>query len=53
MQGGYSAGSNNEQNTFTLGGGSITDDMAGDTTGYNTNFTGLGQWCRRQFSLKP
>jgi Carboxypeptidase regulatory-like domain len=42
MPGGYTAGSHNEQNTFTLDGGSITDDMAGNTTGYNTNFTGLG-----------
>ncbi len=39
---GYSAGSQNEQNTFTLDGGSITDDMAGNTTGYQTNYTGFG-----------
>ena len=40
--GGYTAGSHVEQNTFTLDGGSITDDMAGNTTGYQTNFTGFG-----------
>jgi hypothetical protein len=39
---GYTAGSQNEQNTFTLDGGTITDDMAGNTTGYNTNYTGFG-----------
>lgn len=39
---GYAAGSQNEQNTFTLDGGSITDDMAGNTTGYQTNYTGFG-----------
>jgi len=42
MPGGFTAGSHAEQNTFTLDGGSITDDMAGNTTGYNTNFTGFG-----------
>jgi hypothetical protein len=40
--GGSTAGSLTEQNTFTLDGGSITDDMAGNTTGYNTNYTGFG-----------
>ncbi|HKE22077.1 MAG TPA: carboxypeptidase-like regulatory domain-containing protein [Bryobacteraceae bacterium] len=40
--GGYTAGSHNEQNTFILDGGNITDDMAGNTTGYQTNFTGFG-----------
>jgi hypothetical protein len=40
--GGYTAGSHNEQNSFILDGGNITDDMAGNTTGYQTNFTGLG-----------
>jgi hypothetical protein len=40
--GGYTAGSHNEQNTFTLDGGNITDDMAGNTIGYQTNFTGIG-----------
>ncbi|SPF46863.1 Cna B domain protein [Candidatus Sulfopaludibacter sp. SbA4] len=40
--GGFTAGSHNEQNTFQLDGGNITDDMAGNTTGYQTNFTGLG-----------
>lgn len=39
---GYTAGSHNEQNTFTLDGGNITDDMAGNTIGYQTNFTGSG-----------
>lgn len=39
---GYTAGSHNEQNSFILDGGSITDDMAGNTTGYQTNFTGTG-----------
>ncbi|HWC96880.1 MAG TPA: carboxypeptidase-like regulatory domain-containing protein [Candidatus Sulfopaludibacter sp.] len=40
--GGYTAGSHNEQNSFILDGGNITDDMAGNTTGYQTNFTGTG-----------
>jgi hypothetical protein len=40
--GGYTAGSHNEQNTFQLDGGNISDDMAGNTTGYQTNFTGTG-----------
>ena len=40
--GGYTAGSHNEQNTFLLDGGNITDDMAGNTTGYQTNYTGFG-----------
>src|SRR5690242_340946 len=40
--GGFTAGSHNEQNSFILDGGNITDDMAGNTTGYQTNFTGLG-----------
>jgi Carboxypeptidase regulatory-like domain len=42
MPGGFTAGSHAEQNSFTLDGGPITDDMAGNTTGYNTNFTGFG-----------
>jgi hypothetical protein len=40
--GGYSAGSTNDANTYTLDGGNITDDMAGNTTGYQTNYSGLG-----------
>jgi hypothetical protein len=40
--GGYIAGAYNDQNTFLLDGGNNTDDMAGNTIGYQTNFTGLG-----------
>jgi hypothetical protein len=40
--GGYVAGSVFDQNTFQLDGGNITDDMAGNTIGYQTNFTGIG-----------
>jgi len=40
--GGFTAGSHAEQNSFILDGGNITDDMAGNTTGYQTNFTGSG-----------
>lgn len=40
--GGYTAGSYNDANTYTLDGGNITDDMAGNTTGYQTNYSGLG-----------
>jgi hypothetical protein len=40
--GGYSAGSYNDANTYTLDGGNITDDMAGNTIGYQTNYSGLG-----------
>jgi hypothetical protein len=36
------AGSVSDQNTYNLDGGNITDDMAGNTTGYNVNFTGFG-----------
>ncbi len=39
---GYTAGAYNDQNTYQLDGGNATDDMAGNTTGYQTNFTGLG-----------
>jgi Carboxypeptidase regulatory-like domain len=35
------AGSYMDQNTFTIDGGNNTDDMAGNTIGYLTNFTGL------------
>jgi hypothetical protein len=31
-----------DQNTYTLDGGNVSDDMAGNTIGYITNFTGLG-----------
>src|SRR5262245_51558876 len=34
------AGSYMDQNTFTIDGGNNTDDMAGNTIGYLTNFTG-------------
>jgi hypothetical protein len=40
--GGYTAGSYNDANTYTLDGGNITDDMAGNTIGYQTNYSGLG-----------
>ena len=39
---GYTAGAYADQNTYQLDGGNATDDMAGNTTGYQTNFTGLG-----------
>jgi len=39
---GFTAGAFNDQNTYMLDGGNISDDMAGNTTGYQTNFTGLG-----------
>ena len=39
---GYTAGSHNEQTTYILDGGNVTDDMAGNTIGYQTNFTGTG-----------
>lgn len=39
---GYTAGAYVDQNTYMLDGGNISDDMAGNTTGYMTNFTGLG-----------
>jgi hypothetical protein len=40
--GGFTAGSYSDANTYTLDGGNITDDMAGNTTGYQTNYSGLG-----------
>jgi len=40
--GGFTAGSYNDANTYTLDGANITDDMAGNTTGYQTNYSGLG-----------
>jgi len=39
---GYTAGSYQDANTYTLDGGNITDDMAGNTIGYQTNYSGLG-----------
>jgi hypothetical protein len=39
---GHIAGAVGDQNTYTLDGGNVSDDMAGNTTGYNTNFTGFG-----------
>ncbi len=39
---GYTAGSYMDQNTYTLDGGNTSDDMAGNTIGYQTNFTGMG-----------
>ena len=39
---GFTAGSYNDANTYTLDGGNITDDMAGNTVGYQTNYSGLG-----------
>jgi hypothetical protein len=38
--GGSVAGAYLDQNTFTIDGGNNSDDMAGNTTGYITNFTG-------------
>ncbi len=40
--GGYTAGAVQDQNTYTLDGGNNSDDMAGNSTSYVTNFTGLG-----------
>jgi hypothetical protein len=40
--GGFTAGSFNDENTYMLDGGNITDDMGGNTITYQTNFTGLG-----------
>ena len=39
---GFTAGSYNDANTYTLDGANITDDMAGNTTGYQTNYSGIG-----------
>jgi len=39
---GFTAGAYNDQNTYQIDGGNATDDMAGNVTGYQTNFTGLG-----------
>src|SRR5262249_29635751 len=39
--GGFTAGAYADQNTYTIDGGNNTDDMAGNTTSYITNFTGI------------
>ena len=39
---GFTAGSYQDANTYTLDGGNITDDMAGNTIGYQTNYSGIG-----------
>ncbi len=39
---GYTAGSYSDANTYTLDGANITDDMAGNITSYQTNYSGLG-----------
>ena len=40
--GGYTAGSYQDANTYQLDGANVTDDMAGNTIGYQTNYSGLG-----------
>jgi hypothetical protein len=39
---GATAGATNDQNTYTVDGGNITDDIAGNLTPYQVNFTGTG-----------
>ena len=39
---GFTAGSYQDANTYTLDGGNVTDDMAGNTIGYQTNYSGIG-----------
>ena len=39
---GYTGGAYMDQNTYTIDGGSTVDDMAGNTIGYQVNFTGTG-----------
>ncbi len=39
---GFTAGSYQDSNTYTLDGGNITDDMAGNTISYQTNYSGIG-----------
>lgn len=39
---GYTAGAVQDQNTYMVDGGYNTDDMAGNSTSYVTNFTGIG-----------
>src|SRR5262249_23931394 len=40
--GGFTAGAYSDQNAYTIDGGNNSDDMAGTTTTYITNFTGIG-----------
>jgi hypothetical protein len=40
--GGSTAGSVQDQNTYTIDGGQNSDDMSGNSTSYTTNFTGMG-----------
>ncbi len=40
--GGFTGGAYNDQNTYQIDGGNATDDMSGNVTAYQTNFTGLG-----------
>jgi len=40
--GGYTAGSYQDANTYMLDGMNVTDDMAGNTIGYQTNYSGIG-----------
>jgi hypothetical protein len=39
--GGYTAGAVFDQNTYMIDGGNTSDDMAGNTIGYQVNFTGM------------
>ena len=39
---GSTAGQFNDQNTYLLDGGNISDDMSGNTLSYQTNFVGMG-----------
>ena len=39
---GFTAGSYQDANTYQLDGANVTDDMAGNTVGYQTNYSGLG-----------
>ncbi|HTX35349.1 MAG TPA: carboxypeptidase-like regulatory domain-containing protein [Bryobacteraceae bacterium] len=39
---GFTAGSYQDANTYQLDGANITDDMGGNTIGYQTNYSGLG-----------
>jgi hypothetical protein len=39
---GFTAGSYQDANTYSLDGANITDDMGGNTIGYQTNYSGLG-----------
>ena len=39
---GNTAGAVSDQNTYQIDGGNASDDMSGNTSGYQTNFVGLG-----------